>query len=82
LFIFVFVALGRSCKKLQAAGLLNNASFVRAVQLALVVYAVTGCFADLNLFTKATKFMFILVGLGFAMSSPRSAADEIEAPAR
>jgi hypothetical protein len=78
----VFVALGRSRKRLLAAGLSHNASFVRAAQLALAVFAVTGCFADLNLFTKATKFLFILVGLGFAMSTPPGAAHEFEPPVR
>ncbi len=82
LFIFVFVALGRSRKRLLAAGLSHNASFVRAAQSALAVFAVTGCFADLNLFTKATKFLFILVGLGFAMSTPPGAAHEFEPPVR
>ena len=80
--VFVFVAFGKARKRLIAAGRFADASFVHAAQLALVVYAVTGCFADIHLFTKATKFMFILIGLGFAMSSPRGAANVSEAPAR
>jgi hypothetical protein len=53
-------------QELVARGLLVPASFVRCSEVALWTYAVTGFFADVNQFTKATKLVLILVGLGLA----------------
>ena len=64
LFVFAAALLRKSRMRLLASGLTTEASFVRCSELALVIYAATGCFADLNQFTKATKYVFILVGLG------------------
>jgi len=50
--------------RLLALGRVGEASLAQCALQALVIYAATGCFADLNLFTKATKYIFILVGLG------------------
>ncbi len=50
--------------RLLALGNTREASLAQCALQALVIYAGTGCFADLNLFTKATKYIFILVGLG------------------
>jgi hypothetical protein len=43
-----------------------KASMVRCSELALIIYAVTGCLADVHQFTKVTKYFFILLGLGLA----------------
>ncbi len=53
-------------KKLQRSGDGARAAFVRCCELALVIYVVSGCFADVQQFTKATKLTFILIGLGLA----------------
>lgn len=50
--------------RLLALGRLGEAGLAQCALQALVIYAATGCFADLDLFTKATKYIFILVGLG------------------
>jgi hypothetical protein len=50
--------------RLLALGRVGEAGLAQCALQALVIYAATGCFADLDLFTKATKYMFILVGLG------------------
>jgi hypothetical protein len=50
--------------KLLAAGLLREASLLRATQLVLAIYALSGFFADVHQFTKASKFFFILIGFG------------------
>jgi O-antigen ligase len=50
--------------RLLALGKVREAGLAQCALQALVIYAATGCFADLDLFTKATKYMFILVGLG------------------
>jgi O-antigen ligase len=64
LLIFLYVSLGRMGRKLLEVGMPAPASLVHCCQLALITYAATGCFADVNQFTKATKYLFILVGLG------------------
>jgi hypothetical protein len=66
LLLYMAALLRRARKELESRGLVAEASFVQCSELALVTYAVTGLFADLNLFTKATKYFFILVGLGLA----------------
>jgi O-Antigen ligase len=63
------ILLRRSYKKLKAIGLQKEASLVLCAQQAVVIYAATGCFADLNQFTKATKYVFILVGLGLGVGA-------------
>jgi hypothetical protein len=68
-FIGAGILLGRSYKKLKAIGLEKEASLILCAQQALVIYAATGCFADLNQFTKATKYVFILVGLGLGVGA-------------
>ena len=50
--------------RLLALGRVGEAGLAQCALQALVIYAATGCFADLDLFTKATKYIFILVGLG------------------
>jgi O-Antigen ligase len=50
--------------RLLALGRLGEAGLAQCALQALVIYAATGCFADLDLFTKSTKYIFILVGLG------------------
>jgi hypothetical protein len=50
--------------RLLALGRVQEAGLAQCALQALVIYSATGCFADLDLFTKATKYMFILVGLG------------------
>jgi hypothetical protein len=67
--IFFGVSLSRLRKRLLAADQPEHASFVRAVQLTLVICVVAGCFADINQFTKCTKFFFILIGLGFGVGA-------------
>jgi O-antigen ligase len=56
------IALDRSERSAEAA-------FVRCCELALVVYVVSGCLADVQLFTKLTKFVFILIGLGLGVGA-------------
>ncbi len=65
-FVFALRRLGKLRMKLETLGLRAQASFVRCSELALIIYIVSGCLADLQLFTKATRLMFILVGLGLA----------------
>lgn len=62
----VAATLRRQRRELARRGFGAEESFVRCAELALVAYAVTGMFADVNLFTKATKYFFILAGLGLA----------------
>jgi hypothetical protein len=82
LMIFLGVSLRRMQKKLLALQKVRQASFVRASQLALIAYAATGCFADVNQFTKATKFVFLLVGLGYGAGMKwLREAESREAPA-
>ena len=50
------VILKRYRNALLAKGLIRQASFVRCSQMALAIYAATGFFADLNQFTRATKY--------------------------
>jgi O-antigen ligase len=50
--------------RLLALGKVREAGLAQCALQALVIYAASGCFADLDLFTKATKYIFILVGLG------------------
>jgi O-antigen ligase len=66
LLVYIAVLLRQYRKELEICGLSAEASFVQCSQLALVTFAVSGFFADLELFTKATKYFFILVGLGLA----------------
>jgi len=69
LLLYIAVLLRQYRKELEICGLSAEASFVQCSQLALVAYAVSGVFADVNLFTKVTKYFFILVGLGLAMGA-------------
>ncbi len=64
LLICTGVLLKRSRTRLLDLGLVRQASLIQATQLVLVIYAVSGFFADVNEFTKVTKFFFILVGVG------------------
>ena len=66
LLLLIAALLLRHRRDLANRGLAAEASFVRSAEMALVAYAVTGFFADINLFTKATKYFFILAGLGLA----------------
>ena len=67
--IFLGVSLGKLRKSLLKSNLPEIASLLRCSQLALITYAVTGCFADVHEFTKVTKFIFALVGLGFGIGA-------------
>jgi O-antigen ligase len=67
--IFFGVSLRSLRKRLLAANLPVLASFVRAAQLTLVVCIVAGCFADIDQFTKCTKFFFIIMGLAFGIGA-------------
>jgi hypothetical protein len=66
-FVCTGILLVRLRESLLRAGLVSQASLIRTAQLVLVVYAVSGFFADVNQFTKATKFFFIVIG--FALGS-------------
>lgn len=66
LLAYIAVLLRQYRKELEICSLSAEASFVQCSQLALVTFVVSGFFADLELFTKATKYFFILVGLGLA----------------
>lgn len=70
-FISTGILLRRFRTRLLDLGLVRQASLVQATQLVLVVYVVSGFFADVNEFTKVTKLLFILIGfgLGTAMKS-------------
>jgi O-antigen ligase len=67
--IFFAVSLSALRRHLLVAQLDEQASFVRAVQLILVICVVAGCFADIDQFTKSTKFFFILIGLGYGVGA-------------
>ena len=73
LLICTGILLKRFRTRLLDLGLVRQASLIQATQLVLVIYAVSGFFADVNEFTKVTKFFFILVGfcLGTAMRALR-----------
>jgi hypothetical protein len=60
---------------LNSHGFNTQAAFVRCSELALIVYIVTGCFADVHQFTKATKYIFILAGLGLGAGVCYMSAD-------
>jgi O-antigen ligase len=64
--IFALVLLKKSRARLHRRGLTAEASLVRCSELALVVYVGAGCFADVEWFSKATKLLFILIGIGLA----------------
>jgi O-antigen ligase len=66
LMIYVYYLLRRQRTALSLRGLDAKASMVRCSELALIIYAATGCLADIHQFTKVTKFFFILLGLGLA----------------
>ena len=72
------ILLKRFRTRLLDLGLVRQASLIQATQLVLVIYAVSGFFADVNEFTKVTKFFFILlgVGLGTAMRAFRTNESE------
>ena len=78
LFICTGILLKRFRTRLLDLGLVRQASLVQATQLVLVIYAVSGFFADVNEFTKVTKFFFILVGFGLGTAMRSLRADERE----
>lgn len=53
-----------------------NALRSHALLQALVVYLIAGAFADVQLFSKATKFFFIVMGMAFSLTK-NHAMDEI-----
>lgn len=75
--IILYVSLAKLRKRLLASDLPAQASLVRCAQLALVIYAVTGCFADIHQFTKVTKYIFLLIGLGFGVGARYLPAPEV-----
>lgn len=66
LLLYIAFLLRQYRKELEICGLSAQASFIQCSELALAAFAVSGFFADVELFTKATKYFFILVGLGLA----------------
>jgi hypothetical protein len=85
LFIFLVVAyiqLRNLRIKLFRWGIMREATFVRCAELALVIYVVCGCLADVQLFTKASRFMFIIVGLGLAEGVRGVASSGVSAVAK
>jgi hypothetical protein len=56
-------------RRLLARGMTKEATLAQCVLQALVIYSATGCFADVNLFTKATKYIFILIGFGLGVGA-------------
>ncbi len=63
---YAFLLLRRSKEKLYRAQQPSRAAFVECCELALIIYIFTGLFADVHMFTKATRLMFIIIGLGIA----------------
>jgi O-antigen ligase len=55
-----------------------KASLVRCVEIALVIYTATGFLADVNQFSKVTKYMFILLGLGLAQGVGLAASGRVQ----
>jgi hypothetical protein len=53
---------------LGASGSRRMADFVRCIEFAVGVYAISGFLADVELFTKVTKYVLLLIGLGLAVS--------------
>ena len=80
--VFSGMLLSRFRKRMSLAGLTAQATFIRCSELALITYVVTGLFADVHLFTKATKFLFILIGLGLAEGVRHSGLAGSAEPAR
>ena len=66
LLTYAYYLLRKLRTALSLRGLDAKASMVRCSELALIIYAVTGCLADVHQFTKVTKYFFILLGLGLA----------------
>jgi len=62
--IWLTARLGASFRK---RGDLDNALRLNTLLQALVVYLLAGCFADVQLFAKVTKFFFITTGMALAM---------------
>jgi O-antigen ligase len=69
LFICLAVLLRNSKRKLLCNEDQNAAAFVRCTEFALLAYVVAGCFADVTLFTKVTKLLFILIGMSIGVSA-------------
>ena len=73
-FLCAALLLRKFRKTLIRGGMISQARFVRCSELALVIYLVSGCFADVHLFTKSTKYVFILLALGLAAGARYSAS--------
>lgn len=65
--VFLFRNLYASHKALLAAGREADALYVRAALATFSIYLICGCLADVHLFTKATKLIFMLIGVGWGM---------------
>jgi O-antigen ligase len=65
--LFAALLLRRFRQLLERSGRVAQAGFIRCCELALVIYVVSGCLADVHLFTKLTKFVFILIGAGLGV---------------
>jgi hypothetical protein len=78
LLIYAYYRLRKSRTALSLRGLDAKASMVRCSELALIIYAVTGCLADVNQFTKVTKYFFILLGLGLAQGVGSASPDGVK----
>gem|GEM_PF-5266422 len=68
LFSLFFVKLTSWAVKMGRKGHRQAAGLVNACLLSLTIFCLCGLLADVHLFTKATKFLFIIAGIGFAMS--------------
>jgi hypothetical protein len=79
-FLATGVLLTRLHKKLSQTGLTGEASLVQAALLVLVVYIVSGFFADINQFAKATKFFFILIGFSLGAGARSLRAEKPASP--
>jgi O-antigen ligase len=69
LLIYLAVLLRNSKRKLLCNADQNAAAFVRCTQFALLAYVIAGSFADVTLFTKVTKYLFILIGMSIGVSA-------------
>ena len=69
LFIYFAAVLRGSKRTLLRNADNHGVSFVRCTEFALLAYALAGCFADVTLFTKVTKFLFILVGMSIGVGA-------------
>jgi len=71
LIVFVFLRLRSLRTGLAQAGDTANENLVKACGMGLSIYILAGLLADVHLFTKATKFCFIIMGVAFSVAKGR-----------